>query len=121
MQAIVDTLPQGAEVRDNSGEPFACEIGGGSLLSGDGQFYTGIWVIEQDAGFDGQAFVDELPEKLGDDFVIEDSQVDVSFPAVRLRPADLPEVLISVTTNAAEEDPFVEVRGYSRCGTVPEG
>ncbi len=119
MQLIVDALPEGLGFEDKSGEPFACTVGGDTLLSGDGQFYTGIWVAYPDGEFDGQALIEELPSKLGDDFVVDDTALEVSYPVVALKPTAAPDVLIDVTASTPSEDPFIEIRAISRCGATP--
>lgn len=119
MQLIVDTLPEGQELEDRSKEPYACELGGDTLLSGEGRFYTGHWVIYPEGEFDGQAFIDELPSKLGDDFVIDDTALEVSYPALALRPKAAPDVLIDVTANTSSQEPFIDILAISRCGATP--
>lgn len=119
MQKIVDTLPDGTPLEDRSGEPFACDPNSGNLLSGDGQFYTGQWVLYPVGDFNGADFVDELPSKLGEEFVVDEDVIDTSFPLVRLRPADAHDVVIDVTTNSDGDDPFIGIRAISRCGVTP--
>ena len=116
MELIRATLPADAPLDDRSGEPFSCELDGGGLLAGEGQFWTGLWTIDMPADFDGKAYIDGLPAELGDDFTVEGNVIDVSFPVVRLRPTATPDILIDVTTNAEGEEPFVDIRAISRCG-----
>jgi hypothetical protein len=119
MQLIVNVLPEGLEVEDLSTDPFACELTGDTVLSGSGLFYTGRWIIHPEGDFDGQAFIDELPAKLGDDFVVDDTAVEVSYPVVALKPTAAPEVLIDVTANTPDEEPFIGISAISRCGATP--
>ncbi|WP_127817690.1 hypothetical protein [Microbacterium sp. CPCC 204701] len=119
MKRIADTLPGGTEIDDRSRDPDACELGSDVLLSGDGLYFTGHWVAQPGSDFDSQKFIDELPDKLGDDFLVDDTAVDVSFPAVRLRPTNSPDVLIDVAGSTPSEEPFIDILVISRCGASP--
>lgn len=120
MQRIVDELPEGTPVEDRSTDPDPCELRGDTLLSGDGQFFTGHWVASPGPDFDTKAFIKRLPDQLGEDFALDNTAVEVSFPAVRLRSADGPDVLIDVQGNTPHEEPFIDILAISDCGSTPK-
>lgn len=112
MQRVVDELPAGLRVEKNpSDEPFGC--------SGDGVFYTGQWTIETPEGFDGQAFVDELPEALGQDFVVEETRLELSYPAVSFIATGYADSTVDVSVLTRDEDIVVDLLSTSRCAQPP--
>ncbi|SIR95071.1 hypothetical protein [Microbacterium sp. RURRCA19A] len=112
MQRVVDELPAGLRVDKNpSDKPFGC--------SGDGVFYTGQWTIETPEGFDGQAFVDELPEALGEDFRVEETRLELSYPAVSFIGTGYANSTVDVSVLTREERVVVDLLSTSRCAQPP--
>lgn len=115
MQAVVDQLPAGVEVEDLSRPPYDCDLGGGGLLSGgDGQFFTGHWAAYPDDIFDGQAYIDELPAGLGDGWEVDESAVEVSYPALSIKTKG---VLLDISVVEGDDgETIVDILGISPCG-----
>lgn len=112
MQRVVDELPAGLTVDKNpSDSPFGC--------SGDGVFYTGQWTIETPEGFDGQAFVDGLPEALGEDFLVEEPRLELSYPAVSFIATGYANSTVDVSVLTRDEGVVVDVLSLSRCAQPP--
>ena len=112
MQRVVDELPTGLRVDKNpSDEPFGC--------SGDGVFYTGQWTIETPEGFDGQAFVDELPEALGEDFLVEETRLELSYPAVSFIATGYSNSTLDVSVLTRDEGVVVDILSTSQCAQPP--
>ncbi len=122
MQAVVDALPSGTEIEDLSVDPYGCDAGTGELFAGGekGQFFTGHWAAyPPDATFDGEAFIDELPETLGDDWVVDENAIGMTIPSVEI---STQEVSMTVASAPAEDDgrgPYIDILAISNCGTVP--
>lgn len=112
MQRVVDELPTGLRVEKNpSDQPFGC--------SGDGVFYTGQWTIETPEGFDGQAFVDGLPEALGEDFLVEETRLELSYPAVSFIATGYANSTVDVSVLTRDEGVVVDILSTSRCAQPP--
>lgn len=112
LQRVVDELPAGLRVDKNpSDKPFGC--------SGDGVFYTGQWTIETPEGFDGQAFVDELPEALGEDFLVEETGLDLNYPAVSFIATGYANSTVDVSVLTRDEEVVVDILSTSRCAQPP--
>lgn len=112
MQRVVDELPTGLRVDKNpSDKPFGC--------SGDGVFYTGQWTIETPEGFDGQAFVDELPKALGEDFRVEETRLELSYPAVSFIATSYQNSTLDVSVLTRDERVVVDILSTSRCAQPP--
>ncbi|WP_162815480.1 hypothetical protein [Microbacterium arborescens] len=76
LQQIADEVPDGVvEVRTPDSAYLACD--------GGGYYSINHWVVTPGPGFGGEAFVDALPERLGDGFVVAEV-VDIKSPAVAL-------------------------------------
>lgn len=113
MQRIVDELPDASTVeRDPDGTPFGCE--------GDGVFYTAQWVVYPGDGFDGQAFIDGLPEALGDDFAVEDTGLALDFPAVSLIAVAYGGTGMNVSVAEVGGVGSVGITATSQCAQPPE-
>lgn len=110
MQEIVDAMPAGTEVEDLSTEkPFGCE--------GDGVIYTGHWAAYPEPPFDGAAFIDELPEALGDDWMVDENALETVRPDVAFLKDDM-----MIDVGVFEDDEGVvgiNILALSRCGQSP--
>ena len=74
LQQIADEVPDGVvEVRTPDSAYLACD--------GGGYYSINHWVVTPGPEFDGEAFVDALPARLGDGFVVAEV-VDIKSPAV---------------------------------------
>jgi hypothetical protein len=112
MQRVVDELPAGLEVAKNpSDNPFGC--------SGDGVFYTGQWTIDTPESFDGQAFVDGLPAALGEDFLVEETRLELSYPAVSFIATGYANSTVDVSVLTRDEGIVVDILSTSRCAQRP--
>ncbi|WP_128217406.1 hypothetical protein [Microbacterium enclense] len=112
MQRVVDELPTGLEIAKNpSDEPFGC--------SGDGVFYTGQWTIATPEGFDGQAFVDRLPDALGEEFLVEETGLDLNYPSVSMIATGYMNSTLDVSVLTRDEGVVVDILSTSRCAQDP--
>lgn len=112
MQRVVDELPAGLPVDKNpSDSPFGCER--------DGVFYTGQWTITTPDGFDGQAFVDGLPEALGEDFLVEEPRLELSYPAVSFIATGYANSTVDVSVLTRDEGVVVDILSLSQCAQSP--
>lgn len=112
MQRVVDELPAGVPVERNpSDNPFGC--------SGDGVFYTGQWTIETPESFDGQGFVDGLPAALGEDFLVEETRLELSYPAISFIATGYSNSTLDVSVLARDEGVVVDILSTSRCAQPP--
>ncbi len=121
LQEVVDALPEGIEVEDRSMDPYACNVASGGLFEGggeEGEFFTGHLVAYPDAAFDGEAFIEGLPEVLGDDWKVDKNASEMSIPSVTMLTGG---VLVTVAAASVEdnEGPYVDILAISNCGTVP--
>lgn len=112
MQRVLDELPAGLEVAKNPSEnPFGC--------SGDGVFYTGQWTIETPEGFDGQGFVDGLPAALGEDFLVEETRLELSYPAVSFIATGYANSTVDVSVLTRDEGVVVDILSTSQSAQPP--
>lgn len=112
MQRVVDELPPDSRVAPQpESDPYGCE--------GDGVFYTGHWGVYPGAGFDGQAFVDELPAALANDFVVEEKVVDLSYPAVGFIATGYGNTGVSISVVDVNGETVVDILATSRCAQPP--
>ncbi|WP_431796021.1 hypothetical protein [Microbacterium enclense] len=112
MQRVVDELPPDVPVEKNpSDKPFGCE--------GDGVFYTGQWTIGTPEGFDGQAFVDGLPDALGEDFLVEETRLELSYPAISFIATGYANSTVDVSVLTRDEVVVVDILSTSQCAQPP--
>lgn len=111
MQLVVDQLPAGTEVEDDSTEePYGC--------SQDGVMYTGHWVAFPGDDFDGPGFIDAIPSALGDEWTVDEDAVLPSGPAVNL---ESDQVSLSIAVVDDDGAVAVDILGISQCGELVEG
>jgi hypothetical protein len=109
MQQIIERLPDDVEVEVLSkGEPGPC--------GGDGASYTAQWFASVNEGFDGRAFIESLPERLPDDFVVADAGVEPTEPAIAL---DYRETTLSVSFYDNDDYHGIYILGISGCAQLP--
>ncbi|MDD7928021.1 hypothetical protein [Microbacterium thalli] len=76
LQQIADGVPGGVVEVDTPTPPY--------LTCGEGEYYATIrWAVTARPGFDGEAFIDALPGRLGKEFMV-DENVEVKPPGVAL-------------------------------------
>ncbi|WP_447943794.1 hypothetical protein [Microbacterium aurum] len=113
MQAIADQMPPGSEIEDVTvPTPYTCGP------SSDGVFFTGHWFVHATDGFDTRAFIESLPENLGDGFTVLPPGVEISYPGVLLR-AQNDNVRIDVSNPNEDEYPGIDILAMSRCAQEP--
>lgn len=106
MQRIAHEITQGAiEVRTPDSAYLACD--------GGGYYSINRWSVTPKPDFDGEAFVDALPARLGSDFVIAET-VDTKSPAVAVNHAS--EAVLDVKVFNSEGHMVVDVLGLAPCG-----
>lgn len=112
MQRIADEIPQGVvEVRTPDSAYLACD--------GSGYYSINRWAVTPQGGFDGEAFVDALPGRVGPDFVVAET-VDIKSPAVAFNHAS--GAVLDVKVFGTGEDVVVDLLGLAPCGDGdPEG
>lgn len=107
MQLIADQLPETTRVQDIPNEPNGCE--------NDSVLYIGHWVLFQPTGFDAEAFIDSLPEQLGEEFVERDLGIESSRPNVHFIATAHGETQVCVATGETDGEPWVDITALSRC------
>ena len=113
IQRIADEFPPGTRMVPHPEQsPYGC--GGGGVM------YTGHWDIYPAPGFDAARFIDDLPDKLGEGFVVDDLGVDTNFPLVSLVADAYGGAGIDVSTGSIDGADFVDIIGLSRCAQPPE-
>lgn len=72
-----------------------------------------------DRPFDGADFVRDLPDRLGEDFVVDEKVVDISFPAVALNHAS--GIILDVIVAGVDGAEVVDVYAIAPCarGELP--
>ena len=113
MQLIADQLPETTRVEETTTEPYGCEDGG--------VLYTGHWVLFQPDDFNGEAFVDALPEQLGDSFVARDLGIDTGRPTVDFIATAHGDTQVGVVAGETDGEPWVDITALSRCAEPPAG
>ncbi|MCM3614286.1 hypothetical protein M3672_07500 [Microbacterium enclense] len=119
LDRVVAVIPDPKEVAPlPEGDPYPCDD---PLLpaTGEGAFFTGHWLVHVPEGFDIDAFVDTLPELLGEDWEERDPGFEVSFANVDVlyKPLGL---TVSVEDARADGPPALELLVLSRCGTLSD-
>ncbi|MGC0368981.1 hypothetical protein [Microbacterium sp. SLBN-111] len=112
MQRVVDEMPPGSRVglRPET-DPYGCD--------GDSVLYTGHWGVYPGGGFDGQAFVDQLPTALGDGFVVRDSAVKLNKPSVGFTATAYGNASLDVSVVDVDGTTLVDILAISRCAQPP--
>ncbi|OYC97968.1 hypothetical protein CI089_05460 [Microbacterium sp. Yaish 1] len=106
LQQIADEVPDGVvEVRTPDSAYLACD--------GGGYYSINHWVVTPGPEFDGEAFVDALPERLGDGFVVAEV-VDIKSPAVALN--HVSGAALDVVVLGSDGDVVVDLLGLAPCG-----
>ncbi|MDF2563474.1 MAG: hypothetical protein K0R99_4920 [Microbacterium sp.] len=106
MQLIADEVPDGV-VKVVTPDPTY-------LACGDDTYYATLrWGVTPGPEFDGEAFVDALPGRLGKDFVVAET-VDIKSPAVALDHAS--GALLDVKVLEVDGGIVVDLLGLTPCG-----
>lgn len=115
IRAIADQLPDTVDELMREGDPYVC----GDMLDSSGEdrpiFYTGNLDLRQPEGFDPERFIEELPEKLGEDFEVMPRQPIENVLAVSLNAHSHGGAHLSVTAGTRDSGPYVYIIGMSRC------
>lgn len=111
MQPIADQLPDTTRVKDIPNKPYDCE--------GHGVFFTGHWVLYQPSDFDGEAFIERLPEQLGEEYVLDDLGIETSMPAVDFIATTHGETRVGVVAGETDGEPWIDITALSRCAEPP--
>lgn len=84
------------------------------LTCGDDTYYATIrWGVTPGPGFDGEAFVDALPGRLGEDFAVAET-VDITSPAVALDHSG--GTVLDVKVLEIDGGIVVDLLGLTPCG-----
>ncbi|MDD7928538.1 hypothetical protein [Microbacterium thalli] len=112
MRAIADEVPGGVVEDVSADSPY--------LRCGNGYTYSARWAVTPDEAFRGEDFVRDLPGRLGEDFVIDEEVVDVSYPAVALNHAS--GIILDVIIADVDGREVVDVYAIAPCasGELPE-
>lgn len=106
LQQIADEVPDGVvEVRTPDSAYLACD--------GGGYYSINHWVVTPGPEFDGEAFVDALPARLGDDFVVAET-VDIKSPAVALN--HVSGAVLDVVVLGSDGGVVVDLLSLAPCG-----
>lgn len=106
LQRIADEVPGGVVEVDTPNPSY--------LACGDGSYYATLrWGVTPEPGFDGQAFVDALPARLGDEFAIAET-VDIRSPAVALNHSS--GAILDVKVLDVDGRVIVDLLGLTPCG-----
>ena len=106
LQQIADEVPDGVvEVRTPDSAYLACD--------GGGYYSINHWVVAPGPEFDGEAFVDALPARLGDGFVVAEV-VDIKSPAVALN--HVSGAVLDVVVLESDGGVVVDLLGLAPCG-----
>lgn len=106
LQRIADEVPGGV-VQVDTPNP-------GYLACGDGSYYAALrWGVTPEPGFDGEAFVDALPARLGDEFSIAET-VEIRSPAVALNHSS--GAILDVKVLDVDGRVVVDLLGLTPCG-----
>lgn len=110
---IADEFPPGTRMVPRPEQsPYGCGSGG--------VMYTGHWDIYPAPGFDAARFIEDLPDKLGDGFVLQDLGVETSFPLVSFVADAYGGAGIDVSAGSIDGADVVDVIALSRCAQPPE-
>ncbi|MFE7845211.1 hypothetical protein ACFUTX_08470 [Microbacterium sp. NPDC057407] len=115
IRAIADQLPDTVDELMREGDPYVC----GDMLDSSGEdrpiFYTGNLDLRQPEGFDPERFIEELPDRLGEDFEVMPRQPIENVFAVSLNAHSHGGAHLSVTAGTSDSGPYVYIIGMSRC------
>lgn len=108
MKTIADEVP-GGTIEDFSAEsPY--------LSCGEGAYtYSARWGVTPGRAFSDADFVRDLPGRLGEDFVVDEKVVDISFPAVALNHAS--GIILDVIVADVDGAEVVDVYAIAPCAT----
>jgi hypothetical protein len=106
MQRVADEVPGGVPEVLPSNSPY--------LECAENSFYYSTrWTVAPEAGFNGSAFIEALPDRLGDGFR-EIEAVEVSVPAIALQHSS--GMLLDVQVTDLDGRTVVSLLGISACG-----
>lgn len=106
MQRVADEVPGGVPEVLPSNSPY--------LECAENFFYYSTrWTVAPEAGFNGSAFIEALPDRLGDGFR-EIEAVEVSVPAIALQHSS--GILLDVQVIDLDGRTVVSLLGISACG-----
>lgn len=106
MQRVADEVPGGVPEVLPSNSPY--------LECAENSFsYSTRWTVAPEEGFDGSAFIEALPARLGDGFR-EFETVEVSVPAIALKHSS--GMLLDVQVIDLDGRTVVSLLGVSACG-----
>ncbi|MDQ1218046.1 hypothetical protein QE411_002901 [Microbacterium arborescens] len=106
LQQIANEVPGGVVTVDTPNPSYR--------ECGDGTYYATIqWGVTPRPGFDGEAFVDALPGRLGEDFVVAET-VDITSPAVALDHSG--GTVLDVQVLEGDGGIVIDLLGLTPCG-----
>lgn len=115
LREVVAEFPTAAPVEQLGEDSLGC--GGTGVPSGSsGVTYTNHIAVVQSETFDGAAFIEALPDRLGDAYVARESEIKLNTPSIDVVARDHGGSLFSVSAREHEGEKFLEVYVFSRCG-----
>lgn len=109
LEDILARLPTGSAPHEiAAGAPGPCRPGTAS--------FTWHLFVKTAASFDGESFIEQLPGKLPDDFIVADDGVKVSFPRLALDHTSASIDIWYVERNGVRG---IDIIAISRCGDPP--
>lgn len=107
-QLVINELPATATVGAPKSDMLGCD--------GEGMVYTGIWLAILDPSFDGEDFVEALPDALPSAIRIVKNMPVYSFPTFNFYYRG---VFVGVTVDAFDDGKkFVDILAVSECGIL---
>lgn len=119
LQSVADSLPTRQEVLVTPEfEPYPCNDG---LLPrrGHGAFFTGQWAVFVSDDFDIPRFINDVPQRLGPDWRVEELGVPVSFAEVYLV-RESPRMTLKVEEATIDGRRAIDLLAISRCGAITD-
>lgn len=119
LQNVADLVPTRQEVLVTPEfEPYSCNDGL-ALQSGHGAFFTGQWAVFVSDDFDIPGFIDDVPQRLGADWRVEELGVPVSFAEVYLV-RESPKMTLKVEEATIDGRKAIDLLAISRCGKITD-
>lgn len=116
---VVGLMPEGSVATPRAEQkPYSCKdplMGNGA----DGAFHTAYWEVEVPPTMDIPAFIDELPDRLGNGWRAETLGVTSANPQVYLI-HDGPSLSVTVEQSRREGPTGIDLIAISRCGTLAD-
>lgn len=119
LQNVADFVPsRQAVLVTPEFEPYSCDDGL-ALQKGHGAFFTGQWAVFVSDDFDIPGFIDDVPQRLGAEWRVEELGVPVSFAEVYLV-RESPRMTLKVEEATIDGRKAIDLLAVSRCGKITD-